>query len=217
MPCSRMTEKRILTFSCRSRRPRHVARWRVLMAGEAHHNERIRARAIGKPRRVSEMVKSLPTLANTFCVKMPFSCAANLFQKTAISPCIHAVSVVICGVCQKQRNRIRFPAGSPSFTKLMGIILFSVTFQTVFHAFFLPSWNVKMSDYPEEIRRGSMSVTIHRNPLEAMQMTPVRYFKRQPRSDTTMKLRLFYLSLRLGDEKFFKKCCPVLPKTGIYR
>jgi hypothetical protein len=45
--------------------------------------------------------KSLPTLANTFGVKMPFSCATHFSFSTAFSPFIHAVSVAIHEDSQK--------------------------------------------------------------------------------------------------------------------
>jgi len=45
--------------------------------------------------------KSLPTLANTFGVKIPFSCAAHFSFETVISPFIHAISVAIRGDRQK--------------------------------------------------------------------------------------------------------------------
>jgi hypothetical protein len=47
------------------------------------------------------VAKSLPTLANTFCVKMPFSCAAQISFETAIQAFIHAVLVAIRADSQK--------------------------------------------------------------------------------------------------------------------
>jgi hypothetical protein len=51
------------------------------------------ARECSLPR--CEGSKSLPTLANTFGVKMPFSCAAHFPFEIAISAFIYAVYVVI--------------------------------------------------------------------------------------------------------------------------
>jgi hypothetical protein len=48
------------------------------------HSGQICARARNKPRARRESSKSLPTLANYFCVKMPFSCAAHFSFETAI-------------------------------------------------------------------------------------------------------------------------------------
>ena len=74
-----------------------------------------RRRPTPKPAARRRSPKSLPTLANTFSVKMPFSCATMDFFKTAFPPLFIAVSVVVCGDCQKCRNRFQIPSLAPYF------------------------------------------------------------------------------------------------------